>query len=106
MEAGESAAEACMREVREETGLEVVVQHLLGVYSSPDRILEYRDGTRNQIVGLCFIAEITGGEPGLSEETTEIGFFTPDEIARLDLMENHRERIEDALANQPGAFIK
>lgn len=42
IEPGESVAEAAVREVREETGLTVVVQRLLGVYSDPPgRIVTY-----------------------------------------------------------------
>ena len=44
MDAGESVAEACAREVGEETGLEVRIERLIGVYSNPHRLLEYADG--------------------------------------------------------------
>src|SRR5712692_6348592 len=57
MEAGESAAECCAREVLEETGLIVRVSKLIGIYSSPHRLLEYADGGRWQTVSLCFLAE-------------------------------------------------
>lgn len=46
VEAGESVTEACEREMWEETGLRVRVARLLGVYSSPHRLLEYADGIR------------------------------------------------------------
>lgn len=46
MEAGESLSEACIREVFEETGLHVRVLRLIGVYSTPHRIIQYRDGNR------------------------------------------------------------
>lgn len=39
MEAGESASEACEREVWEETGLKVRATRLLGVYSDPDQLV-------------------------------------------------------------------
>ena len=39
MESGESAAEACIREVWEETGLHVGVKRLVGVYSYPDQLI-------------------------------------------------------------------
>jgi ADP-ribose pyrophosphatase YjhB (NUDIX family) len=63
MEAGESAAEACEREVLEETGLSVCVKRLVGIYSHSDQLVIYPDGGRFQIVALHFEAEITGGEP-------------------------------------------
>jgi hypothetical protein len=58
------------------------------------------------MVGLSFIAEIIGGELELSDETTEVDFFTLEELYQLDLMEPHRERIEDALANPLLPVIK
>ncbi len=106
MDPGESAIECCVREVYEETGLIVRVRRLLGVYSSPDMVVEYADGGRWQLVALTFIAEVNGGEAGLSDETLAFGYFTPQEIDQLDVMENHRERIADALAGLPAPFIR
>ena len=106
MEPGESIAETCAREVWEETGLRVRVTRLLGVYTSPDLIVEYPDGNKFQIVGFSFEAQVMGGELGLSDETTDYGYFTPDQIESMDLMEHHRERIADALAGQTTAFVR
>jgi ADP-ribose pyrophosphatase YjhB (NUDIX family) len=106
MEAGESAAEACAREVWEETGLIVAIGKLIGVYTSPHRITEYNDGNRFQFVSFCFEARVIGGELGLSDETTEVGYFSQGEIETLDLMENHVERIIDAFADQVATFVR
>lgn len=106
MEAGESLAEACIREVKEETGLSVRVVRLIGVYSTPHRIVTYADGNQWQVVAHSFEAEVTAGELTLSEETTEFGYFTADEIVDLDLMEHHRERIADALLRQIETIIR
>jgi ADP-ribose pyrophosphatase YjhB (NUDIX family) len=106
MESGESAAEACAREVLEETGLHVRVTRLVGVYTSPNFVVEYADGNRFQIVAMSFEAEVVGGALELTNETTEFGYFTPRQIASMDLVEHHVQRIADAVANRPEALVR
>jgi 8-oxo-dGTP pyrophosphatase MutT (NUDIX family) len=106
MESGESAAEACVREVWEETGLRVHVKRLVGVYSHPDQLVVYPDGNKAHIVALHFEAEITGGEPGLSNETTDFGYFTLEEVQGMEFLGRHRERIFDTLEQRLEALIK
>ncbi len=106
MDAGENVTECCAREMWEETGLVVEVGRLLGVYSSPHRLIEYADGNRWQVVILNFEVTAISGELTLNNEVTEFGYFTWDTIQQLDIMPHHLERIEDALANQPVPFVK
>ena len=106
MEAGESAGEACEREVFEETGLRVHLKRLVGVYSDPDQLVVYPDGNRAQIVALHFEAEVVGGQLGLSDETTQAGYFTPDEIRSMELFGRHKDRVNDTLEKYPQALIK
>lgn len=106
MDAGESAAEACVRELLEETGLEVRVTKLIGIYTTPDILMEYPDGNRTQPVAFSFEAEITGGELGLSDETTEVGWYTTQEMESMDILEHHIVRIRDGMENRPEAFVK
>ncbi|RIK30625.1 MAG: NUDIX hydrolase [Anaerolineae bacterium] len=106
MDAGETAAEACEREVFEETGLHVRVKRLVGVYSDPNRLVIYPDGNKAFIVALSLEAEIVGGELGLSAETTEARFFSLAEMETMTIFVNHKLRVEDALLNQAEAFIK
>jgi 8-oxo-dGTP pyrophosphatase MutT (NUDIX family) len=111
MDAGESAAEACVREVLEETGMQVRIVRLVGVYSSPHWLIEYPDGNRVQIISLCFEAAPTGGDPdpaalSTNHEVNQFGFFTLAEAQALEMMENHKLRILDAFSGQKEAFIR
>lgn len=106
MESGESAAEACEREVFEETGLRVRVKRIVGVYSNPDQLIIYPDGNKVHMVVLGFEAELIGGELGMSNETTDVGFFSLTEMEDMPMHGRHKQRVEDALLEQSEAFIR
>jgi 8-oxo-dGTP pyrophosphatase MutT (NUDIX family) len=82
--------------VLEETGLRVRVTGLLGVYSNPDVVVVYPDGNRVQILGVLFRAEVVEGTAGLSDEVTEVGWFTAAEAAELTVIANHRPLLPTA----------
>ena len=71
VECGESVSDAAAREVYEETGVEIEVGRLIGVYSDPGRqVIAYAGGDRVQAVNLCFEGRAVGqGEPTTPEET-------------------------------------
>jgi 8-oxo-dGTP pyrophosphatase MutT (NUDIX family) len=80
MELGERADEAVVREVREETGLEVEPVMLIGVYSSPDFAITYPNGDQVQPVILFFECRVLDGtlQPDM-EEVLEGRYFGPDD---------------------------
>jgi hypothetical protein len=84
----------------------VQIVRLLGVYSSPHRLVEYADGNRYQIVALNFEAVPLGGTLRLSEETTEYGYFSWEDIARMDVMETHVERLNDVFSGKAAPFVR
>lgn len=106
MESGESVEECCTREVLEETGLEVRTKRLIGIYSNHDLLVVYPDGNKVQIVVLSFEVEITGGKLGLSDETTDAGFYAPAEIEQMPIHGRHQERVLDALEARQSPIIK
>jgi ADP-ribose pyrophosphatase YjhB (NUDIX family) len=105
MEPGESLTEACAREVWEETGLRVEVKRLISVITDPHLLLEYADGNRWQLVVLFFEVVRTSGELQLSDESSELRYFTQKEVESLDLWELDKVRVADAFAGQPTTII-
>jgi len=95
MEHGETVEEAVRREVREETGIEVEVKYLVGVYSKPQK----------QEVVLTFDCRATGGVLTATEESRECRYFTPDDLP-VNTLPKHRQRVEDALLNLPHAVLR
>ncbi len=95
MEYGETLDDAVCREVREETGLEVEVERLVGVYSKPQK----------QEVVLTFCCHVIGGVLTETEESRECRYFSPDNLP-LNTLVKHRQRIEDALLNAPHAVLR
>lgn len=104
MESGESAAEACEREVFEETGLKVRATRLLGVYSNPDQLVIYKDGNKAFFVVLNFEVQVMEGEVGLSDETTDVGWFTLKDMESMPIHANHKIRVEDAMRGGDAAM--
>jgi ADP-ribose pyrophosphatase YjhB (NUDIX family) len=106
MEPGESVEECCAREVLEETGLQVRVKRLTGVYSNPDQLVVYPNGEQAHFVVLNFEVEVVRGKLSLSDETSEAGYFSLAEIQSMAIHDRHADRIEDALTSQAEAYIR
>ncbi len=77
VEYGESVEEAVKREVKEETGLEVEVGRLVGVYSDPGR------DPRGHTVSVCFLCKPVGGFLRAGTDSAEARKFRLSEIHRL-----------------------
>jgi ADP-ribose pyrophosphatase YjhB (NUDIX family) len=101
MEIGESISETAIREVQEETGLEVKPLYIVGIYSNPRHVVEYSDGEVRQQFSICFACQVIGGQIRTSIESTEVRFFTQNEITELQTTSSIRRRIDDYLT--PGA---
>ena len=103
VEVGETAAQAAVREVAEETGLQVQVQRLVGVYSDPaSQVFAYPDGRVTQFVTTTFACLPRGGQmhpDGV--ETSQAGFFSPDELP-APLLPMHPRWLTDALSGDTG----
>jgi ADP-ribose pyrophosphatase YjhB (NUDIX family) len=105
MEVGERIADTVVREVREETGLEVEPEAIVGIYSNPQHVVEYGDGEIRQQFSVCFACRLVGGELATSDESLEVGFFTPAEIETMPVHESIRLRIRHYLEHRPQPVI-
>lgn len=98
MDIGETFADSAIREVKEETGFDVRIERIVGIYSDPGHVFAYNDGEVRQEFNICLAATIIGGELAVSSESTDVRFFPLDELSGLTMHESIRKRIEDYLA--------
>lgn len=88
LEPGECILDGLRREVREETGLEIIPERLTGVYQN----------MRRGVIALVFRARVAAGEPRPSPETVRVEWWDPRLVpTRTD--EAYAVRVLDALAD-------
>jgi 8-oxo-dGTP pyrophosphatase MutT (NUDIX family) len=83
IEPGEHPADAAVRETWEETGLNVELTGILGVYGGPELIVDYANGDKAAYIGTIFRGRIVGGvmRPD-GTEILEVRYFTREELTR------------------------
>jgi ADP-ribose pyrophosphatase YjhB (NUDIX family) len=106
MDPGENVEQAIIREVKEETGLNVKVIKLTGIYSDPNHVIAYGDGEVRQQFSICFSCEVTGGTLVTSHESKRVAFVPVSELDSLNMHTTQRIRIRDAQNNKSEAYIR
>ncbi|GHG29816.1 NUDIX hydrolase [Streptomyces zaomyceticus] len=94
---GERIGGTAVREVREETGIEVEVDNIVGLYTDPDHVLAYDDGEVRQQFSICFRAHPVGGSLRTSSESKEVRWVNPADLDDLDIHPSMRLRIRHGL---------
>jgi len=93
MELGETMGQAVVREVREETGMDVELTGILGIYTDPEHVIAYDDGEVRQEFVVAFTARVVRGELKGSDESTEVRWVPLPDVPSLPMHESVRLRI-------------
>jgi ADP-ribose pyrophosphatase YjhB (NUDIX family) len=102
---GESIADTVVREVREETGINVEVTRLVGIYTNPHHVMAYDDGEVRQQFSICFTARPLGGELTTSSESREVAWVDPADLDQLPIHPSIRLRIDHAMQDRTDPYI-
>ena len=86
IEEGEAPWEGVVREVKEETGLDVKPQKISGLYFKPEQ----------QEIVFAFMCQVVGGSVTLTDEADAITYYAPSELPSK-MSQKQIERIHDAL---------
>ena len=86
VDVGESPAQAAIREIREETGIQISEPRLLDVLGGADYEVTYPNGDRVAYVTAVYQAGIKDGTPAPDhDEISELGWFTPPQLPGVEL---------------------
>lgn len=105
MDLGDSLPGAAVREVKEETGLDVEITGLVGTYTDPRHVIAYSDGEVRRQFNVCFTARITGGELTISDESTEVRFVEAGELGALPMHHTQRLRLRHFLDHRSAPYL-
>lgn len=101
MDLGESLPDAARRETVEETGVEVEITGLVGIYTDPRHVIHYTSNDEvRQEFSVVFVAKPLAGEPTSSDESREVHWVAPDAVGSLRMDRSMRLRIDQYLSGQ------
>lgn len=90
VEYGEKVEDAAVREAKEETGLDIELTKLVGVYSDPDR------DPRGHTVTVAFLSKIIGGTLRSDSDAKDAKFIDISELKNMKLAFDHNEILKDS----------
>jgi 8-oxo-dGTP pyrophosphatase MutT (NUDIX family) len=102
---GEHIAKTAERETLEETGYQVKVIDLIGIYSDPDHLIAYDDGEVRQQFAISFRAELIGGGLTTSHESPDVKWVAPNDLDAHPMHPSIRLRVDHGLTRRGRPYI-
>ena len=93
MDIGETLDQCVVREVKEETGLDIEITGLLGIYSDPAHVIAYTDGEVRQEFNITYYGSVVGGTLAVSDESTDVRFIDSADFDRIPIHDTVRLRL-------------
>lgn len=95
IENGETIREGVIREVKEESGVDVELTEFCGVFQN----------TKHSIINNLFKGKYISGQLTISDESLEVGFFTYAEVMEKVTWGNFTERIRLCFSEEEQPFL-
>ena len=100
---GETVPKAAVRECHEETGLQVEITGIVGVFSTPDHLIAYYKGDKvkevRQPVNICLRARPVGGELQRTDEAAAVAWVEPTDLGGYEIHPAIRLRLDHSLTS-------
>jgi ADP-ribose pyrophosphatase YjhB (NUDIX family) len=104
LELGETLTQTAVRELAEETGIDIEVTGLIGICSNPDHVIAYTDGEVRQEFSICFRARPIGGSLRTSNESKEVHWVEQSLLSELTIHPSIRLRIQHGFDDRPEPY--
>ena len=95
LEFGESMIDCALREIKEESGYEIIITDIIGTYTDPNIKVEYSDGEVRQEFTIVYKGEIVSGQINLDDESTNYTWVDLENVEKLTMADSQKRRIED-----------
>lgn len=97
LEHHDSLVDCAVREVHEESGLDVTVSDVIGTYTDPDVRVAYSDGEVRREFTVLLAAQPVEGDVTIDEESTAFGWHNPSDLDGLSIAPSQKRRISDVI---------
>ncbi len=89
MELEESIEECAIREIKEETNLDIVLTKFLGVFNNP--LMRWREADEARVISFSFVGKVVGGALQINDsESLEFGYFSYDKLPKIHSVDNYQ----------------
>lgn len=93
----ESLIDCAIREVKEETNLEVLITDVIGTYTDPDVRIEYSDGEVRREFTIVYYGKTSNSEVVIDDESSAYAWIPFEKIMEYSMAISQRKRIKDVL---------
>ncbi|TDB95357.1 NUDIX domain-containing protein [Actinomadura sp. 7K534] len=104
---GESVTQAAIRETKEETGVDVEIAGLVGIYSDPRHLIWYTSNNEvRQEFSVVLTATPCGGALMVSDESREVEWLSRNAINTLKMDRSMRLRLTHYFSGDPFPVVQ
>ena len=104
MKTGESISGCILREVKEETSLDIRIDKLIGLYTSPKVIFEFPNGAVLQSFVVAFLCSTNDTRVVINEESIDFRWVTRTDLLDLPTLPYVKEIVSTGLSAKEASF--
>lgn len=97
LEMSETLVDCAIREVKEESGLDVTIMDIIGTYTDPDVRIEYSDGEVRREFTVVYYGTASNSDIILDNESSSYAWISLNEVEKVPMADSQKRRIKDVI---------